>query len=143
MVVSPDPSAQQVKKPVTPVNATGSINKESGPRGLTPDFSVGLRDAAPEIDIPKEVTAAGVSMTPTVVSIPQPVSQLGVQPSGANIPPTLQTIVLPLTDDQIEIALHKKIGNSARWLAEWCVRQLKRMHVGIKKIGPAWVRVRE
>jgi hypothetical protein len=143
VVVQSDSSSLQPKKPATPSYASGSMNKESGPVGLTPDFSVGLRDAVPEIDMPKEVVAAGVSAMPTIVPIPTPVSQLGVQTTGTNVSPTSQTCTLPMTDDQIEIGLHKKIGNSARWLAEWCLRQLKKMHVSIKKNGPAWVRVRE
>ncbi|MCX6725980.1 MAG: hypothetical protein NT052_01525 [Candidatus Shapirobacteria bacterium] len=35
------------------------------------------------------------------------------------------TITLPLTDDQINQALHLKILHSLRWLAEWAKRLLK------------------
>ncbi len=34
-------------------------------------------------------------------------------------------VTLPLTDDQIQEGLHHKIWESIRWLAEWCVRQIK------------------
>jgi hypothetical protein len=34
-------------------------------------------------------------------------------------------VTLPLTEDQIEKGLHMQIWNSIRWLAEWCMRQIK------------------
>ena len=34
-------------------------------------------------------------------------------------------VVLPLTEDEIKVGLHHKIWESVRWLAEWCVRQVK------------------
>lgn len=39
--------------------------------------------------------------------------------------PTSGTVTLPLTKDQLELGLHQKVWNSLRWLAEWCVRQIK------------------
>lgn len=34
-------------------------------------------------------------------------------------------VTLPLTDDQVKRGLHHKVWEGIRWLAEWCVRQLK------------------
>lgn len=34
-------------------------------------------------------------------------------------------VTLPLADDQIKQGLHHKIGDAIRWLAEWCMRQIK------------------
>lgn len=39
--------------------------------------------------------------------------------------PVNPQIKLPLTDDQIHQGLHHKVFDALRWLAEWCVRQLK------------------
>lgn len=39
--------------------------------------------------------------------------------------PSKPKIVLPLTRDQTKLALKKKIVESVRWLAEWCLRILK------------------
>ncbi len=39
--------------------------------------------------------------------------------------PQKPKVTLPLTDDQIKKGLHHKIWEGIRWLAEWCVRQLK------------------
>lgn len=40
-------------------------------------------------------------------------------------PPQQPKVTLPLTDDQIKKGLHHKIWEGIRWLAEWCLRQLK------------------
>lgn len=34
-------------------------------------------------------------------------------------------VTLPLTDEQIQLGLHHKVWEGIRWLAEWCVRQMK------------------
>jgi len=34
-------------------------------------------------------------------------------------------VTLPLTDDQIQKGLHHQVWESIRWLAEWCIRQVK------------------
>lgn len=34
-------------------------------------------------------------------------------------------VVLPLTREGVEKGLHEKVWDSIRWLAEWCVRQIK------------------
>jgi hypothetical protein len=37
-------------------------------------------------------------------------------------------VTLPLTEEQLQVALHMKVWQSIRWLAEWCVRQIKVLH---------------
>lgn len=93
-----------------------------------------LRDArGQEVELPKEVVSAGVRVHPTSIPIPAPLAQMGVQPAGKNIVPA-QTVkpVLPLTDDQIAQGLRQMITSSWLWLAHWCVRQLKKVHIRIK-----------
>jgi len=34
-------------------------------------------------------------------------------------------VTLPLTEDQIQKGLHHQVWESIRWLAEWCMRQVK------------------
>ena len=34
-------------------------------------------------------------------------------------------VVLPLSEEELKVALHMKVWQSIRWLAEWCVRQAK------------------
>lgn len=98
------------------------------PSGTGPELEI-TDVHSPEIELRKEVAAAGVKAHPTVVAIPPAVAQLGVQAIGSNSPaPTGQAVVLPLSDDQITQALHADVTSSLRWLAEWCVRKLKQLH---------------
>jgi len=103
--------------------AGGGKEKESEP-AMGPEIAI--QDFGKEIDLPKEVVSSGVTVKPTVVSIPPPVQSLGVKPMGQNIPvQTSPSVTLPLTDVQIAQGLHTSITSSLRWLAEWCRRKLK------------------
>lgn len=139
----PDP-ASAGNKPIstnTPISQS-SISKEiEGGVGLG---EAGLRDTSGvEVELPKEVASAGVKVRPTTVAIPQAVQQLGVKPTGANVPvPPAPAVALPLTDDQIAVGLHQSIASSFRWLAEWCLRRLKQLHMGIKYIHGKVMRVK-
>lgn len=113
----------------TPPQATGSIGKETEIPS-SPVLESPFKDLGKEMELPKEVISAGVSMQPTIVSIPPPVVKLGVKPAGQNIP-TVPTgaISMVLTDEQIAQGLHVSISNSIRWLAEWCRHKLKVLHI--------------
>lgn len=108
-----------------------TIQKET--EGVIGIAELPITPSTPEASIPKEVTAAGVSVTPTTVLIPQNVATLGVKPIGANVPAQAVSISLPLTDDQITVSMKKSPALSIRWLAEWCVRKLKQLHKIITK----------
>jgi len=95
---------------------------------------------SPEAGVPKEVTSAGVQFQPTTIPIPKPVSDLGVTPGPANIPMPTSVSSFPITDDQIAEGLRKNVRDSWLWLAEWCIRQLKKVHVGLKYIRGKLVR---
>ena len=41
-------------------------------------------------------------------------------------------VTLPLTEEEITQGLHHKVWESVRWLAEWCVRQVKKLHGAVK-----------
>jgi hypothetical protein len=118
------------KTPATPTSfVTMGIGKESEAISLS-DSESGLQDAGAEIELPKEVSAIGVTQKSTVIPIPQPVSQLGVKPTGSNIPTqTKTTFVTPLSDSELAEGLHISVINSFRWLAEWCRKQLKVLNV--------------
>ena len=87
-----------------------------------------LQDLGKEMDLPKEVLSAGVRTQPITVSIPPPVSNLGVKVTGTPVP-IIKTspATLPLSDVQIAEGLHTNIANSFRWLAEWCRYKLKKL----------------
>lgn len=116
--------------------------KEREPGGL--GIEPAVKDVSgQEIALPKEVAAAGVKVHPTSVTLPQPVSQMGVTPTGQTSPPPTITVVLPLTDDQIVQGLTQSITSSLRWLAEWCVRRLKQIHLELKAIHGKIMRVKQ
>lgn len=104
-----------------------------------------LRDGTgAEFELPKEVVSAGVRIQPTTIPIPPNIAQLGVKPAGQNIPVApAASVVLPLTDDQIAAGLHAGLTDSIRWLAEWCIRRLKHLHIALKNVHGASVRVKE
>lgn len=87
-----------------------------------------IRDLGKEMDLPKEVVAAGVKASPTTIPIPPPVKNLGVKAAGTNIPASsTPSTKLPLSDVQIAEGLHTDIASSIRWLAEWCRYKLKKI----------------
>lgn len=112
----------------------GGANKEVESHSTTQETRMDELGSQ-EMDIPKEVSAAGVKTTKTTVNIPGPVSQMGVKASGTNVPISAgASITLPLTDDQIAEGLNQGITSSWRWLAVWCVRKLKQLHFAVKNI---------
>jgi len=63
------------------------------------------------------------------IKLPQPVvhdDQVVVSNIGNDVAD--DALVLPLTEKQVEEGLHEKVYNSARWLAEWCIRVAKKLH---------------
>ncbi len=120
-------------------------SKETAPVSGMPDQREVLSNASgQEFELPKEVQSAGVRIQPTTIPIPPPIAKLGVSASGANIPvQTTSTVVLPLSDDQIAVGLHQEVTNSMRWLAEWCVRRLKFLHITLKNVHGKFIRVKE
>lgn len=132
--------SQQVRMPSS---APTSVNKEvlNAPFGTTE--SPAPKEIGQEaVDtLPKEVTSAGVTMQPTTIPVPSGVAKMGVQPVGANIPMPNASTPLPITDDQIAQGLGKSVRESFRWLAEWCIRRLKQVHVGLQSVRGKLVRV--
>lgn len=108
----------------------GGISKEGEKIGLTSGEISIAEIGKPELELPKELSAIGISTQPTTVQVPQQVSQLGVKPAGDNVSlGTGSSVSLPLTDDQIAQGLKQGITSSWRWLAEWCRRRLKQFRL--------------
>jgi hypothetical protein len=128
----------------SPVSSGSSSKEVENGIGLATGETPSLTELGKDIELPKEVSAVGVSLSPTVVAIPQNISQMGVKPAGNNVTAgSGQSVTLPLTDDQIEVGLKQNVTTSWRWLAEWCVRQLKHFHIALKNVGGKVVEVRE
>lgn len=125
-----------------PVSGSVSVNKEvvNAPGGT--EMASPKESGQESADmLPKEVVSAGVTIRPTTIPVPPSVAKMGVQPTGANIPMPTAPVALPITDDQIAQGLGKSIRESFRWLAEWCVRRLKQVHIGLQSIHGKLTRV--
>lgn len=117
----------------------GGLTKEQEPfpggEGST------LEEVGAEIELSPELEKAGLEKFRETIELPPDVRKMGVQAVGPSQPVTpATTINLPLTDDQILVGLHAQIITSLRWLAEWCIRRLKQIHVHLKKMGGKVVR---
>ena len=127
-----------------PVPAQGttpstSKEKEAGEAGLEVPF----RPVGQEVEVSPEIASSGVKVQPTTIPIPPPVQQMGVKPAGQNVPVAAPAVALPLSDDQIALGLKQSIWSSWRWLAQWCIRKLKQVHMGLKHIHGGLTRVRQ
>lgn len=135
--------------PIIPASPAGrqsqtmpGINKEIGNPPLGGPEMAPPKEVGHEVEgISKEVAAAGVTIHPTTIPIPPPVVKMGVQPTGANIPMPTASAILPISDDQIAQGLAGSIKDSFRWLAEWCLRRLKQVHVGLQSVHGKLMRV--
>jgi len=131
-----DASGQAVHSP----SLTGKEKEVSGVGGLEESA---LREVGREAELPPEVTGAGVRMQRTATPLPSSVQRLGVRQVGAGAPPPAPAAVaLPLSDDQIVQGLHQSITSSWRWLAQWCIRRLKQLHLIVKSVHGNIVRVK-
>jgi hypothetical protein len=133
----------------TDVNDLQTVNFSSGNKELIGEIGIASSELTPlkengmDIELSPEVTAVGVSVQPTTINLPVNLTQAGVQPAGQNI--TIgdgSSVKLPLSDDQIIAGLHEKPTSSWRWLAEWCIRKLKKLHIVIKYIQGKAVEVK-
>lgn len=112
-----------------------TVDKELEPAGVGKRREVirrlfGKKEVPPEIEeipeIPPEIERAQ-PVAGAAAQLTQPVTddqgQVLVTSAAAQQP----QIVLPLTGEEIEEGLHQKVFNSVRWLAEWCLRLVKKM----------------
>lgn len=127
-----------LKSVVSPPAAGVSKETEPLPAGEAPQ----LEEIVAEVELEPEVEAAGVEKKSERVTLPPDVKKMGVTPVGPSqkVVATSTSVKLPLTDDQVTTGLHAQIISSIRWLAEWCVRQLKKAHFHLRVIAGHTIR---
>lgn len=82
-----------------------------------------------------------VKVHPKSIDVDEGLSRLGVKPQPQDL--TLEPeIALPLTDAKIIEGMHKPITSSWRWLAEFCMRLLRHIHVALKTVHGRIVRIK-
>ncbi|MBL7159244.1 hypothetical protein ISS85_02115 [Candidatus Microgenomates bacterium] len=128
-------------KPITqPQTGRGLGEKE---KELLGPKEAAIETVGQELEPPKEVKKARVTLKKEEIQLPPSVEEMGVKPADTTAPPpTLPSTPLPLADDQVMRGLTKSPTSSWRWLAEFCLRQLKKLHIGLKKIQGKVVRVK-
>ena len=95
---------------------------------------------------PAGETAKYIAKIKGEIKLPADLKKMGVRTPAAAIPVSkvaTTSLSLPLSDDQIALGLHAQVLSSLRWLAEWCLRQLKKAHLGLKKVHGRFVRVKD
>ena len=130
-------------KEVSPSSST--LGKEQEPVALSQEA---VQHISTEIEIPEEVKRAGVTRLSETIELPPDVRKLGV--TSANVPLTSPTassttipkIVLPITDAEVVSGLHAKITSALRWLAQWCIKRLKKAHLALKSVHGKIIRVK-
>ncbi|MBI4137560.1 hypothetical protein HY469_05865 [Candidatus Roizmanbacteria bacterium] len=133
------PSATSVAQPAPAQPVSTGMAKEVE---VPVPTDISLQDAR-EFEVPKEV-AAHVQVQKQIPDIPPDLKQIGVThaPADQHISDTKSAAKkIPLTDDQLNDGLTKPPTDSFRWLAEWCLKQLKLMHVHITKVNGRFIRV--
>jgi hypothetical protein len=126
--------------PSSPPSGGSSGAKEIEAVRTIPVETPAVVEVGQEKPLAPEVAQSGVSIHPTTVQIPKTVAQLGVKTVGQAPQASVPKVSLPLTDDQIAQGLHQSITSSWRWLATWCVRRLKEVHVALRSAGGKVVR---
>ena len=133
--------ANQSTQPVTSAPSPSIPSSLGGKEREMPRSEQSFELTKPQDDlVSAEVKEAGVEVTPESIELPPDLTKIGVHPLGASQPFLHQggaktTIMsVPLSDPQIVAGLHASILSSLRWLAEWCILQLKRAHVQLRII---------
>jgi hypothetical protein len=115
------------------------LNKTNPPVDFTPtgagerkEAMTGPPERAPMVEIspPKEVGPEVKDWltrleTGEEIQLPQAVTDDQGQPLVSPAQPAQVAVSLPLTDEEMNRALHLKIVYAARWLAEWMKRLVK------------------
>lgn len=139
----PSPAANSAVVPSdaggTIPSAAGGLTKEKEPLGTTE--SSALEEIGTEVELTPELERVGLQKHGETIELPPDVAKMGVTAVGPTQPVvTTGAVKLPLSDDQIITGLHAQIITSLRWLAEWCIRQLKKAHLHLTKTGGKIIR---
>lgn len=140
---STNTGSQQFQQPSGLPDPAGSMHKEIDMPVVRHSEQI---EMIPEHERPVDVPAP-VEVVSNRVDVPPDIARIGVTnaPQDQTIVQTTQGALptLPLTDDQIGQGLSQKPKSSFRWLAEWCLRQLRKLHFTIQKVQGHFIRVRE
>jgi hypothetical protein len=96
----------------------------------------------PDVEVPPGM-GEFIQKTSETIDLPADVRKMGVTEVGPSAPlvePAVE-VKLPISDVRVEQGLHAPVVSNFRWLAQWCLRQLQKAHLHLKKLtGGAIVR---
>lgn len=112
-----------------------SVNTSGGELGAENVVEVAGADAKVEVEKKPEL-AGYIEEVEKAVELPTTVmddytGQVLLNPAKGEA----KIVELPLTEDQVVQGLHMQVYDSLRWMAEWCVRQIKLLHGRVKYKG--------
>lgn len=113
-----------------PQNPVGTMAKESGPMPASGEQqdSVEIREYGQEFEVSPEVQEYVEKVDKENLELDKKVVHKGKPvispPQGMDEP----NIMIPLTQGKLQVGLKQKVGKSFRWLAEWCLRIIKKFH---------------
>jgi len=124
-----------------PQQVAGSMQKEAElPKPVEQSF---MEEVGKELELPPEVERAGVK-TRESIEMPPDMQKMQSQipAGGAQAQPASQsvTISLPIDDQKVVAGARENPAKSLRWLAEWCLLQLKKAHLTLKTVAGKIVR---
>ncbi len=134
-------SATEQKQSSFPMGGASSKEQEVRNAAKSEHFA----EVSPKMEIPKEVEQAGVTKIGETIELPPSVGKLGVTHAGPSVPvvsPSETSVKLPISDQQVLAGQKAPITDALRWLATWCVKQLKKAHLTVKVIKGRVVRVK-
>jgi|DewCreStandDraft_4_1066084.scaffolds.fasta_scaffold00426_82 hypothetical protein len=105
-----------------------------------------LAEVSPKLEIPKEVEKVGVTKIGETIELPPDVTKLGITHTGPTapvIPVSYQSVKLPISDKEVLVGQNASITDGLRWLAVWCVKQLKKANLVLKVVKGQVVRVKK
>ncbi len=101
-----------------------------------------LEQVRHELELAPEVKEMGVENLHDEIEIPPALKKIGLQNTSVPISiPQVPVISTPLADDKIVSNTGSSVWSSLTWLALWCLKQLKKAHVKLKKVHGKIVRV--
>lgn len=131
---------QTIQHPLQPVDA-GGVDKEKEVRKRVEAPLEEFIEPEPSAEVAKHLLK-----TKEEIELPPDLKKMGVgtpAAAGSVSDTAITSLTLPLTNDQIAAGLHAQILSSLHWLAEWCLRQLKKAHIHLQKIHGHFMRVKD
>lgn len=128
-------------------NIDPMTNSHSGSLGtkekeiLARQDEVSLEAVRQEIELTPEIKEV-VEIRQEEIELPPPLPKMGVTQTGADLPIDLPMVKTPLVDEKILSGRKASITDNLRWFAEWCFKQLRKVHIKLKKINGRIVRVK-